>query len=127
MNKDGILSSEWYRKPSGTGLIMNYHYLAPKTYKRSVVSGVVYRIYNSCSYWSLFNDSLKKAKHILLNNQYPPMFCSPIIINDTTKRITKNLKPNLDDSNNSIDDAVKTLIQNGCFHNIDDKDHFYYF
>ena len=44
-NHNGQLSSTWYNKPTDTGLIMNYHSLAPKRYKRSVVSGFVYRIY----------------------------------------------------------------------------------
>ena len=29
----GTLSSTWYNKPTDTGLIMNYHALAPKRYK----------------------------------------------------------------------------------------------
>ena len=37
-----ILSSTWYTKPSSTGLLMNYHELAPKQYKYSVVSGMVH-------------------------------------------------------------------------------------
>ena len=43
--KTGQLSSTWYNKPTDTGLIMNYHALAPKRYKRSVVSRFVHRIY----------------------------------------------------------------------------------
>ena len=38
---NGKLSSTWYNKPTDTGLIMNYHALAPKKYKRSVLSGFV--------------------------------------------------------------------------------------
>ena len=38
------LSSIWYVKPTDTGLIMNYHALAPKRYKRSVQS-FVHRIH----------------------------------------------------------------------------------
>ena len=43
--RNGMLSSTWYNKPTDTGLILNYHSLAPKRYKRSVVSGFVHRIY----------------------------------------------------------------------------------
>ena len=39
----GKLSSTWYNKPTDTGLVMNYHSLAPKKYKRSVVAGFVYK------------------------------------------------------------------------------------
>ena len=75
----GHLSSTWYNKPTDTGLIMNYHALAPKRYKRSVVSGFVYRIYLACSTWENFHTSLEKAKRILEKNQYPPNFYEPII------------------------------------------------
>ena len=46
---------------------------------RSVVSGFVYRIFNACSSWNLFHDSLEKAKRVLERNQYPPTFYDPII------------------------------------------------
>ena len=79
MNNNGRLSSTWYSKPSDTGLIMNFHALAPKRYKRSVVSGFVHRIYRACSSWEYIHSSLEKAKRILERNQYPPMFYNPII------------------------------------------------
>ena len=75
----GKLSSTWYNKPTDTGLIMNFHALAPKRYKRSVVSGFVHRIHRACSSWPLFHDSLEKAKRILEKNQYSPAFYEPII------------------------------------------------
>ena len=58
---------------------MNFHALAPKRYKRSVVSGFVYRIHRACSEWRHFHNSLSKAKKILEANQYPPEFYEPII------------------------------------------------
>ena len=58
---------------------MNYHALAPKRYKRSVVTGFVYRIYRACSTWPHFHQSLEKAKRILEQNQYPPAFYDPLI------------------------------------------------
>ena len=85
-HEDGKLSSTWYNKPTDTGLIMNYHALAPKRYKRSVVSGFVYRIYFACSSWEHFHKSLEKAKQILERNQYPPSFYDPII-KDTLNKI----------------------------------------
>ena len=50
-NKEGVLSSEWYTKPTDTGLTLNFHSLAPMKYKRSDVIGFVHRIYRSCSSW----------------------------------------------------------------------------
>ena len=81
IHNNGQLSSTWYNKPTDTdtGLMMNYYALAPKKYKRSVVSGFVYRIYCTCSSWQLFHESMEKAKQVLERNQYPPSFYDPII------------------------------------------------
>ena len=79
MNNPGKLLSTWYNKQSDTGLIMNFHALAPKRYKRSVVSGFVHRIHRAYSSWENIHTSLEKAKRILERNQYPPMFYNPII------------------------------------------------
>ena len=76
---NGKLSSTWYNKPTDTGLILNYHALAPKRYKRSVVSGFVHRIYRACSSWQFIHESLEKAKRVLELNQYPPTFYDRII------------------------------------------------
>ena len=58
---------------------MNFHALAPIKYKKSVVSGMVYRIFHACSAWENFHHSLVKAKTILENNQYPSSFYEKII------------------------------------------------
>ena len=73
------ISSTWYSKPTDTGLILNFHALAPRRYKRSVVSGFVHRIFRACSTWKLFHASIQKAKVILEHNQYPPSFYESII------------------------------------------------
>ena len=93
INVEGNLSSTWYSKPSDTGLIMNYHALAPKKYKRAVVTGFVHRIYRSCSNWNNFHDSVEKAKVILKRNQYPPDFYEPIIRDTLTRIIAPEEKP----------------------------------
>ena len=68
INESGRLSSTWYNKPTDTGLIMNFHALAPKRYKRSVVSGFIHRIHRAGSTWNHFNKSLQHAKLILKKN-----------------------------------------------------------
>ena len=56
-------------KATDTGLVMNYHALAPRKYKQSVVAGFVHRIHRACSTWENFHTSLQKAKCILEQNQ----------------------------------------------------------
>ena len=58
---------------------MNYRALAPKWYKRSVISGFVYRIHRACSSGQNLHDSLGIAKRMLEKNQYSPSLYDPII------------------------------------------------
>ena len=89
IHADQKLQSTWYCKPTDTGLIMNYHALAPKRYKRSVVSGFVHRLHRACSSRCLFNESMTKAKAVLEANQYPPSFYEPII-RDTLEQLSNS-------------------------------------
>ena len=82
------LYTTWYTKPTDTGLVMNFHAIAPRKYKRAVVQGLVYRIYRSCSKWQAFHDSIQRAKVILENNQYPPEFYDNIISMTLEKIVT---------------------------------------
>ena len=86
------VSTTWYSKPTDTGLILNFHSLAPKKYKRSVVSGFVHRIWRACSTWQHVHKSLEKAKRVLETNQYPPAFYEPIIKQTLTDILTKKVQ-----------------------------------
>lgn len=66
-NKNKV-TSEWFTKPTDTGLTMNYHSLALQRYKRTVVIGRVYRIHQSCSTWTNFHRSLEKGNILLERN-----------------------------------------------------------
>ena len=79
------LSFTCYCKATDTGLIMNYHALAPKCYKRSVVKGFVHRVYRAYSSWVNFHDSVEKVQMILQWNKYPQDFYDPIISKTTEK------------------------------------------
>ena len=131
-NNNGNLSSTWYTKPTDTGLIMNFHALAPKRYKRSVVSGFVHRIYRACSDWNAFHESLERAKKILQKNQYPEAFYEPIISETLTKIIQKDSNDesvlNLSDFSSSAETESVTqnnnIDLNEAIHSIEDKDKF---
>ena len=109
-HETGNLASTWYRKATDTGLIMNYHSLAPKRYKRSVVSGFVHRIFRACSNWTLFHDSLETAKKILESNQYPPAFYEPIIKQSLNSLVGAEEKDKEDKGKNSVQ-SVMIMIQ----------------
>ena len=109
MNNKGTLSSTWYCKPSDTGLIMNFHALAPMKYKRAVVIGFVHRIYRSCSNWENFHESLERAKAILIRNQYPPKFSDKLIHDTLTKILNDESK--VKEDKNSDEDPFFLFVQ----------------
>ena len=74
-NTGGVLSSTWYSSPTDTGLILNFHALAP------VVSGFVHRIVRACSNWLNVHNSLEKAKKVLEQNQYPLESFTTLLLN----------------------------------------------
>ena len=84
------VKTTWYSKPTDTGLIMNFHTVAPRKYKRAVVQGFVHRIARACSSWDTFHDSMCRAKQVLERNQYPPEFYDPIILSTIEKFHTQN-------------------------------------
>ena len=106
MRRGRKLFSTWYCKPTDTGLVMNFHALAPRRYKRSVVSGFVHRIYRACSTWQYVCDSIDKAKAVLEKNQYPPLFYEPIIA-ETVNKLRESTKPTKNPATNSTDAQQK--------------------
>ena len=107
---NGNLSSTWYNKPTDTGLILNYHALAPRRYKRSVVSGFVHRISRACSTWKNFHESMNKAKRILERNQYPPSFYDPIIDETITSIVQRSIsKPVVEQSQEMTEGSVEPI------------------
>ena len=128
-NLEGQLLSGWYRKPTDTGLTLNFHSLAPLRYKKSVVIGFVYRIFNSCSTWPLFHEGLEEAKDILLKNQYPLIFIEQIF-NTTLNKILsvdKNSE-NMDESEESINESLLSMdYETLMCVQILDKDKFKFF
>ena len=89
VHRDNELYTTWYTKPTDTGLIMNFHAVAPRRYKRAVVQGFVHRIFRACSSWESFHESLTRAKHVLERNQYPPEFYDTIISQTIEKLVSK--------------------------------------
>ena len=140
LHRNNSLSSTWYTKPTDTGLVMNFHALAPNKYKRSVVSGMVHRIVRACSSDENVQSSLVKAKAILMKNQYPAHFVDQIFQQTLDKIKAAEQADNdesvldLTESNNECHDTSNdssennTSIPTDCHgSNIDKKEMFRFF
>ena len=55
-------------------------------YKKSVIIGMIHRIFRACSTYKHFHESLQKARDILLKNQYPESVIDRLI-KDTLNKI----------------------------------------
>ena len=119
----GKLSSSWYRKPTDTGLTLNFHALAPTKYKKSVVRSFIHRIYRSCSTWQHFHSGVASALEILHKNQYPLSFVEPIIHDTITKIVSGN--DTLDQTTDTV--MNESLDSNACQNYIDERDKFMFF
>ena len=101
-HQDGRLTSRWYRKLTDTGVLLNFHSLCPDLYKRSLIAGMIHRIFATTSNWTLFSDSLLEAHGILQNNQYPKHF-----IQRVTNFTLSNIVSGKNSVNKSEDESVK--------------------
>ena len=69
--KDEIVTTEIYRKPTFTGLLLNYGAMCPIKWKNSLVNGMLHRAYTVSSDWNLFHIECSKIMNILKRNSYP--------------------------------------------------------
>jgi len=104
----GKLSTRIYRKPTFTGLLMNYFSFTPMTYKIGLVRCLIDRIYKINNSWAGYDCDLNKLFSILKRNLYPRNLCNKIAHNYL------ELKRNIDNSDkNPVDkppDKIKHFL-----------------
>ena len=66
--------TKWFTKPTDTGLMLNFHILAPTQYKRNVVEGTIHRINHTTTDWIAFHNGVAKAQLTFEQNGYPLNF-----------------------------------------------------
>ena len=120
LNNKGTLSSRWYRKPTDTGLTLNFHALSPLKYKKSVVSSFIYRIFRASSDWTQFHAGLTEALETLNCNQYPESFIYPIV-HDV---IDKLVNPGEHERVNDVVNMDVNESQPDCLFVLEEKDKY---
>ena len=68
-----------YRKPTFSGVYLNFKSFVPQVYKKGLINCLLFRIYNLCSNWSIIHDEISKIKSILIKNKYPLDFINDCI------------------------------------------------
>ena len=68
-----------YRKPTNTGVVINYNYTAPLKLKRSLIKCFLTRAYRLSSNIEAFNSEITAITTILINNAYPRQLIERVI------------------------------------------------
>ena len=72
LNNEKVLTTSVYRKPTYTGLLMNFHSFLPFHYKLGLLRTLIDRTFKITNNWHSFDHDIKKLKEILCRNLFPP-------------------------------------------------------
>ena len=73
-------SSSVHRKMTFSGVYSNFSSFMPDTYKKGLVSTLLYRAYMICSSFQTLHDEIEKLKKIFSKNGYPSKFVDKCIL-----------------------------------------------
>lgn len=68
---DQNLNVSVYRKPTHTGLLMNFSAYSPIQWKFGVIRCLLHRAYKVCTSWQLFHSEVDKLRRMFAENNYP--------------------------------------------------------
>ncbi len=77
---NGKFTTSVYRKPTFTGLFTNFQSFIPLTYKRSLVSCLLHRIFNLCFSYENFHAQLEVIRKLFNLNGFPSHMFDCIVI-----------------------------------------------
>ena len=74
VNRNNAFITNIYRKPTFSGLYINFHSFLPKKFKSGLVFTLLFRIYTNCSDRSKIYTEIGNLRKILRKNEYPSYF-----------------------------------------------------
>jgi len=83
---NGRLTTSVYRKPTFTGLGVNYSSFSPKLFKLNSISTLINRAYNICSDYVSFDKEMDFLLNYFTENSYPSKFFYKILRNFLNKK-----------------------------------------
>ena len=60
------INCEWYKKPTDTGVVLNFRSCAPIQHKKNIGEGTVHRVFRSTSTWQNCVKALKENENVCL-------------------------------------------------------------
>ena len=89
---EGVFSTSLYKKPTFSGLYLNFKSFVPLEFKQGLILCLLFRIYSICSNWVLIHEEIKNLKCVLLKNKYPIRFINFCIKSFLDKLILNRAK-----------------------------------
>lgn len=68
---NGEFATSVYRKPTFASLFTNFDSFVPLTNKKGLIFAVLFRIFNFCSSYTVFDEECLKVELIMMRNGYP--------------------------------------------------------
>ena len=84
-----------YRKPTFSGIYSHYDSYLPLTYKKGLISSLMFRIFHLSSNWSIIHDEMQNLKVFLMKNKYPQRFVDSSICKILEKLIVRSKSSNI--------------------------------
>ena len=78
LNSKGY-ETQVYRKPTNTGLLLNFNSICPTNWKSGLLMCLLHRAKNICSTYNLYLQEVKCLRNIFSSNNYPDWFLDKII------------------------------------------------
>ena len=60
-----------WRKPTNTGLLLNFHSISPTTLKSGLIKRFLHRAKYICSNYSMYKQEIEKLRMLFQKNAYP--------------------------------------------------------
>jgi len=102
-NNDNSISTSTYRKPTFTGVMLNWNSLTSIKYKKGLIICLLDRSNKICSTEAQRIEEMEDLRNLLIDNNYPPH-----IIENEFKRFEKYKQLNVEKSSNQ-DEKIKYL------------------
>ena len=102
-NSDNSISTSTYRKPTFTGVMLNWNSLTSIKYKKGLISCLLDRSNKICSSEAQKVEEMEDLRNLLIDNNYPPH-----IVDNEFKRFEKYKQLNVERSPNP-DEKIKYL------------------
>ena len=99
--KDNSISTSVYRKPTHTGVLMNFSAVTPKKWKHGLILGALFRARNICSSIEAFENEVVKLKEMCLKNGYSMDFFDKSLFKFRQKLSTRD-----SDNNTQVDPGL---------------------